>query len=132
MGLLIAFLAACDLSEPLADDDLPQNVSGDWEIEISNHSRDSDVVRIDYTLTNIGNEAHTTPSSLFDNFLVLDDVDREFSPHTVVDSSAFRPLNPGFSVDGTAVFLVPTSASGLKFQFRGGAFSRAIQFDLID
>jgi len=127
------------------------HVSGDWRVGASEYDRFGTELTLMLTLTNVGNEAHTPPGTAFgDNYLILDSSGRKYSPESVVgplDRSdplsalsaatsggdpffSSKKINPGFSVDLTAVFEVHENAEGLLFQFMGGAFSPEIQFSL--
>jgi len=111
-------------------------VSGDWEVTLHSFSRSGENVTVTVELTNVGSSSHSPPGTGFGgNYVIIDDMGREYSLNDRValalTGQLLRQINPGFSLPTIPlVFSVPTNASGLTFQFKGGLFSPEVLFQL--
>jgi len=110
-------------------------VSGDWQITVSNYSRDGNIVTVPVELTNVGSQAQSPPGTEFGNYAIIDDKGSEFSIRDggalALPDGFIRQVNPGDSLPIVPLaFSVPASASGLNFQFKGGYTSPEVLFQL--
>jgi len=135
-ALAIAVFSACGTPPPQPLSGVGGAlVSGDWQVTVSNYSRSANNVTVTVELTNVGNSSHSPPGTAFDNYLIIDDMGREYSLNDRValalTGQLLRQINPGFSLPTIPlVFSVPPNASGLLFQFRGGLFAPKVLFRL--
>jgi len=110
-------------------------VSGDWEVTLHSFNRSGENVTVTVELTNVGSSFHSPPGTAFGNYVIIDDMGREYSLNDRValalTGQLLPQINPGFSLPTIPlVFSVPANASGLLFQFRGGLFSPKVLFRL--
>jgi len=110
-------------------------VSGDWQITVSNYTRDGNIVTVPVELTNVGSQPQSPPATEFGNYAIIDDKGSQFSLNgrvaLALTEQFLRRINPGVSLPIIPlVFSVPAGASGLNFQFRGGYTSPEVLFRL--
>ena len=114
------------------------DTSEDWRVEVVEHSRVRDIVRVLLELNNASDSASVERSLARSNYRIIDGEGEKYRPSEISGSRPFERVLPFISpgslhVIVEAKFMVPESASGLSLEFRESQSifsSRVVTLDL--